>query len=286
MVYVTPTRRTLYRGTPRRITPVGMFTARRERAAERSTARRRLVFQSPIPRTITLKGYRTGPQTNVGFPPGTKIAFCNNTVNKWDAITSAVDTRTQTVDIVTAIARKTTGNEINLRERDMINLRGFSIRIGVKNRTQNALMTVRMALVYDKNKTSWTATDFFRSYGDSRTLDFDGSLAGGIDPCQLMVNPINRDKYEVLWERKVTLGPINDVAGGTNYSRTLDNTMNLNTYVPVNRQLRYTGPLSSDCADNLFLVVWSDYPNGVATDPISNAFTYQRFVVAHWSDPK
>jgi hypothetical protein len=288
MVVVTRNRN-LYRGTPRPITPVSAFSARRERAAERSIARRRLNFNNPYTRSITarrLMGYRTGPMKTVGYSPGTKTSFSAITVNKWATATGVINRRTLAAEAVTSLARQTTGNEINLRERDMINCKGFSLRFYISNNSPSVNYTIRMALVYDKNKTTWTDTDFFRGYGDSRTLDFDGSAAGGLDPCQLLVNPINRDKYAVLWERKINLGPDSDTTDNTDFSRTKDNSLAFNTFVPINRQLRYTGTGATSCADNIFLVAWIDVPAGVATDPSDAGFIYKRFVVMHWNDPK
>jgi len=287
MVVISRYRNT-YRGTPRTVTPVSAFTARRERAAERSNARRTLIFNNPYTRSITarrLMGYRTGPAKSIGFPSGTKTQFCNNTISKWSAANATVNTRTLTTDIITAVARQDAGNEINLRERDMINCKGFTLRFHLSNSNPSSNLQVRLALVYDKNKTSWTDTDFFRGYDDSRTLDFDGS-ATGLEACQLMSNPINRDKYVVLWEKKVELGPDADTTGGASFERQKSNSLTFNTYVSLHRQLRYTGIAATSCADNIFLIAWADIPSSGQTGEAPNVFSYRRFGVMHWNDPK
>jgi len=231
------------------------------------------MISGPTPRRRTTAA-------RVGFTPGTGTAYRAITVNKWTAAVAAVASKGIVSDNVVAIARQTTGNEINLRERDMINCLGFSLRVCIAGTSSARAQTIRMALVSPTDKNEINDVEFFRGYGDRRTIDFSSTE----DSVVLLNNPINRDNYVVLWEKKVTVGPTSDSAGLT-FSRTQDSFVSFNTYVPLNRQLRYDGPSQNQCSENVFLLMWYDEPFGEGSQTPTTNILYRRYVVTHWKNP-
>lgn len=265
------------KNTPARRTPSAKYTFGR-RIPTSTTARRALNFGTP---GSSMGGRRKYTATKIGFPTGLGTSYRANTVNKWTAVTAALPSKTLISDNVTAIARQTTGNEINLRERDMINCLGFSIRICVNNVQIGVARTLRMALVSPTDKNEINNVEFFRGYDDRRTIDFTSTS----DASVLLFNPINRDNYVVLWEKKIELGSGGDVNGPPNFNRYIPNYQSFSTYVPLRRQIRYDGPSANQCSENIFLVCWYDAPQGEGTDAITNSLSYRRYVVTHWKNP-
>jgi len=266
------------KATPRRVTPGSKYTMTERMRTQRRTRTnaRRALFAVRNPYVT-----RRVPTTQIGFPTGTGTGYRANTVNKWTAITSAVTSKSIISDNVVAIARQTTGNEINLRERDMINCLGFSLRVNLINTNTLLASTVRMALVSPLDKNEINDVEFFRGYADRRTIDFDPTL----DSSVLLFNSVNRDNYAVLWEKKITLGTARPETTTVNVDRTVANYTSFSTYIPLRRQLRYDGPSQNQCSENIFLLMWYDSPQGEGTTAASQYVNYRRYVVTHWKNP-
>lgn len=113
--------------TPRRVTPASKYTYRSRTPV--ASARRRLMFEAqgrvPYPMISGPTPRRTMARSRIGFAPGAGTSYANNVVNKWIEPNVLIPAKSLISESVLAIARQTTGNEINLRERDMINCLGF-----------------------------------------------------------------------------------------------------------------------------------------------------------------
>jgi len=265
----TPGRRSAY--TPARPSPGRAATV---------AARRRLNFATSAKPVRFITPSRI--KTRIGYSPGVATSSRRNTVDKWSITDSAKNSKTLYNDELTVIPRKT-GVEVNARERDLVNLLGFSLRLGFRNASQTLCATVRCALVSPIDRDNITNVDFFRGYQDKRSQDF----ASTLDTSQMLMSPINRDKYVVLWEKKVELGPSTDATTGSEllFSRTKENWQTVNCYVPLNRQLRFHGSASDDCSDKVYLVYWYDEPLAVGSATGTSFVRCQRWCVAHWKDP-
>jgi len=241
-------------------------------------ARRRLNFAS----STTPKVGRVSQKTKIGFTPGSGNASRRNVINKWDAATSVALSKTlYSSDELTAIPRKT-GVEVNARERDIVNLLGFTLRLCFSSTNVNSCATVRVAVVSPIDSNAVSVAEFFRGYDDKRNTDFTSTK----NSSELLYSPINRDKYVVLWEKKLELGPYGDAPTSVViYSRSKDSYKQVHAYVPLNRQLRYNGSAQSDCADKVFLVYWYDNPTAVGSATGVNYIKCQRWAAAHWRDP-
>lgn len=266
------------RTTPRR-TPAYTPARPSPGRATAVAARRRLNFG--ISTASAVRSYTSSRlKSRIGYSPGAGTSFRRNTVDKWLDADAIKNSKTLYNDELTAIPRKT-GVEVNARERDMVNLLGFTIRLGVRNRATLTTAVIRCAVVSPIDRDNITNVDFFRGYQDKRSQDF----ASTLDTSQSMASPINRDKYVVLWEKKIELGPEADVTGSNVYfSRNKDNYTLMNCYVPLNRQIRFHGAGSDDCSDKVFLVYWYDEPLAEGSATTKNFVRIQRWCAAHWKE--
>lgn len=259
----TPGRRPAY--TPARSTPGRAATV---------SARRRLNF-SPSFSKIT-------PKLRIGFNPTSyATGFRRNVFDGWTGGSTTRLSKTLYNEELTLIPRKT-GVEVNARERDVINCTGFTLRYCFTNNNSNKSAVVRMAVVSPIERNTITNVSFFRGYGDKRADDF----SSNDDAAELLYSPINRDKYTVLWEKKVTLGPrFDDGATSVTYSRNNDNYHSGSTFVRLGRQLRYVGSAADDCTDKVFFVFWYDEPDGAGSATGSDLVICRRWFATHWKDP-
>jgi len=285
MVYSTPVRRHVYRGTPRPITPMAAFTARRERANERSSARRRLNFQSPLAKSSVWGRSRNTTTAKIGFAPNTGTPLRRATVDIWKTTsgTVTIDPRVIIQDDLTDIPEKVAATtDISRRERAMINCLGFSLRIFVRNTLPSNSIVCRFAVVSPTDKNEISNAQFFRGYGTTRAQDFTTAL----DSHQYTDTPINTDNYSILWSYKCELGPDADTTGAANFSRSKANYMSINKFVKLNRQLRYDSNLGSACSDKIFLLMWYEGVGSTTTGPVAaSSVIYQRYGITYWKDP-
>jgi len=263
----TPRRRTAF--TPARPAPGRAVTV---------AARRALNFG---PASTPFRGRATRAlKSRIGYTPGSGTASRRNVVDSWSAAAAAKNSKTLYNDELTSIPRKT-GVEVNARERDIVNLLGFTLRLGFRNFRDTNAAVIRAAVVSPIDRDNITNVDFFRGYQNKRSQDF----ASTLDTSQSMHSPINRDKYVVLWEKKFHIGPVADAAAGVNFSRTTDSYTEFNAFVPLNRQLRYHGSAAGDCSDKLFLVYWYDAPLAEGSATGESFVRCHRWCAAHWKDP-
>jgi len=263
------------RTTPRRTAASTAARSNPGRAAL-VAARRRLNFGTPYAKMT--------PKLRIGFNVSSgATGYRRQVIDAWTGSASTRLSKTLYNDELTLIPRKT-GVEVNARERDMINVTGFSLRWAFVNKDTTNSHVIRMAVVSPIERNTITNVSFFRGYGDKRADDF----SSNDDSAELLFSPINRDKYTVLWEKKVLLGPqydVNATSGGKTYSRTCDNYHAGSAFVRLNRQLRYVGSASDDCTDKVFLVYWYDEPDGVGSATGSDLVTCRRWAATHWKDP-
>lgn len=182
----------------------------------------------------------------------------------------------------------TDSNEINARQRDIINLRGFRINLQFQRSTTNTVrdIVLHMAVVHDKGRAdaALTATnpiqtgDFFRGNSTNRAIDFQTSLAG----IEFNNLGINTDLYTVLAKKDYYLkSPEQD--GRQSFRKKI--------YVKVNRQIRYdneVGGTNEEVATDgrCFLVWWYELASGAgATSAAIQIGTQDRMCVTYWREP-
>lgn len=151
--------------------------------------------------------------------------------------------------------------EIDKRQRPLINLRGIKLCMETINNTNNMLY-MNLALISYRCPTPVTEIPlkFFRSTptadpgGTERSIDFDNNTLTGMDHhCR----PINNDIRTVHFHYRYKLGPNGD--GVTTRSQKT-NTLLLQKYIPIKRQVRYNDGDPLSCSTPIFLTYWFSEP--------------------------
>lgn len=169
------------------------------------------------------------------------------------------------------------GSELNSRVRDIVNVKGFKLRMEIKSLLESGdFLLFNIALISPKSATTIGNTDFFRSSDNSRGQDFDVSL----NSTEFHLSSINTDKYHVLMHQRYKLGDsMND--------KPVDHVI-INKYIPINRQFRYisTTPATEETNDRVFLVFWGDKSmTSAGAASITGAFQTQQRGILYFSEP-
>lgn len=225
-------------------------TARRQRAKARRSLR-------------MVRAKRTRFTTrNIGDRPGTSNCKRNQTFQ----VNQQIPTRTLQSSGLTLIGR---GDDINLRERDIINIRGFLLQNEWKNTRTNPVM-VNWAIIQPKNSKTVTTVDFCRGKGNTnRAIDFSVNQS----TADLNYASINTDIYHVIKHKRFQLGP----AG----SNTIPDWKRQKLWVPLKRQLRFTDDTTGSCETPIFFVYWCDEINRASgSAAVNNALdvTYEHYI--------
>lgn len=150
---------------------------------------------------------------------------------------------------------KTFTNEVNERQRNRVNLRGWKIYMQANN-LFNDTLTFNMAIIAPKQGNSVSTALFF----GNRTDDSGGSqFANTLDNIIFSKFPINTDFYTVLMHKRYYLNTVGaNASNNQKFTRESGKSfLNLAKYIPLKRQVRYTG--SGDQSDDkVFLVWWCD----------------------------
>jgi len=138
------------------------------------------------------------------------------------------------------------GQNIDQRERNLINLRGFKICMDFAARVgdNNDCLYMNLALVTNRKDTSSNVVStsrWFRGNGDDREEDFDTVLLGIDRHCR----PINTDEHTVFFHKRMKLG----FAQTARYPKQCC----VMKYVPIKRQIRFT---AAGVPDTRFFLVW------------------------------
>lgn len=227
----------------------------------------------------------------VGTPVG--LGTCKRTLmNSNSDVGLLVPTRVLQSGDLTWIP-KTTVNDINSRQRDIINLRGIRLEysVGVQAAATQpvilhmALVSFRGADDIPNNNQGWVSpfpvqvSNFFRGNGNSRTVNFSATLTS----IQLHRLNINADNYNVIsrWSHR-----FNTLADDSESSQV----RNFRKYFPVRRQIRYDSPevpAERATSGRILLVWWCDFMNGLGTAAGSTAdvLRMDHHHVTYWREP-
>lgn len=178
------------------------------------------------------------------------------------------------------------GQDLNQRERDVINFRGVRLCNSWYNNF-NVPLFINCAVVSRKDADSTIPPetgDFFRDLnGNSRGQDFDPAILTSI---AFRCLPINTDKYLVhKHKRYVLAGDVN-----TNfYQGNKPSYMNTKWYIPFKRQIRYDTVKGGDLSynANLYFIWWCDQINATSgTTAVIGACHHQYHFVSYWRETK
>lgn len=151
---------------------------------------------------------------------------------------------------ITALA-KTSTNDINERQRDLVEFIGAKICMEMRNELTDPL-NVNVAVIHPKKAQTVSANGFFRGYGNARSVDFSTVLSSNDMHCL----PINADEYTILRHKRFTLAA---APGSTKYADNVGASFaKVQFYVKLKRQIRYENNSSLAVEGNVYLVWWCD----------------------------
>lgn len=160
-----------------------------------------------------------------------------------------------------------TGN--SARFRDLINVRGFKLRMQFRN-LSNSGMYLNIAVIHPKQGNDVSLVDFFRDNGGDRALDF-GIARTSLD---FATRNINNDRYSILAHKRYRLGGNAPLAGQSIVPwPNTDATRLIQFYTPLKKQIRYDNDGVAEeefPIHQVFLVYWCDNVNKVGGDPVVN----------------
>lgn len=212
------------------------------------------------------------------------------------------DSHVKYVIPINEIAKNGSGEaHIRKRNRDMINLRGIDLRMLVVNAkyTNDNLtplpqqaQSFRVALVRPKRGQTlvafqgWnTVTDFkfFEGAGVNKQVNFD-PLGPGLD---LHYLSINRQRYDVLWEKKFLLAPATTNDNLEQLQKYGSNWKMFKKYIPVNRQIHYLADDKPD--DPIWLIWWAtviDKSEAADLSRDTESIYVEAQTILHYKEPK
>lgn len=189
---------------------------------------------------------------------------------------NSIDSRTlYSVPLITNITEGTGNSQ---RMRDLINLRGFKIRMEINNDLSGPIV-FSIALVHPKATYDLTTLDWFRDNGGDRATNFNDNLTS----LDFATRQINTDRYAVFMHKKYRLS----ADGDTSLPNT-DRTRILDFYVPIKKQIRFdevdVGELP---VHQCYLVYWCDRLNaGSLTPPQQDAMTVNYRFITYFRNTK
>ncbi len=180
---------------------------------------------------------------------------------------------------------KTTTNDIDSRQRDVIAMSGFKVCMEFLNNLSDPLR-LNMAVIAPKAGADQAVpvTGFFRGTGNTRGLDFSNQLSSNDFGCR----PINADKYTILYHKRVLLnGKNNEGTGeiernfmGTNY-------FTLEKYFKINRQIRFNSDTDTSADSKVYFIWWCDQFQAIGgSAPIADAVTVAERYITYFREPK
>ena len=186
--------------------------------------------------------------------------------------------------LLTDFPKQTSAQEVNARERDIVNCRGIRICMLFRNLVANALF-LNVAVVYKKDNGTPDTDNFFRSKTlNTRSQNFDTTLTGLEFHCL----PINTDEYVILRHKRYKLlQKSNGVNAGNEQDNRGSSMLNLKWYIKMRRQFRFDdfNPRPIDGA--VHLVYWCDTcisGGGSPSSPLACELT--RSVVTYAREPQ
>lgn len=221
--------------------------------------------------------------TNIGERVGT--GNCKRfTSTDLDVATKA--TRTLYTENILAVARNNTSaaDDIDQRERDVINVRGVRIHFEIANQT-DAPLYFHVALLHRKDgEIAPNGTDFFRGSGSTRGLGFNSNL----NSLDFHTRGINTDKYVVLKHMKMHLINPAAVDAGTGSWPGLSGRSykSYKVWLPLRRQVRFQdASAQTPLSGNVYLVYWADgFQTPTTTQPIPDSFSFSLRSVVYYRE--
>lgn len=211
----------------------------------------------------------------VGETPGTDMCRATTQIQESSA---PKDTRTVYDLDITNISP---GSAIDNRDRGLINLRGWKMRVNWVNISDDELV-LNYAIISPKTANAVSSAGFLRTYNQSRDADINTILPGIV----MAYNPISTDKWNVILHRRHWLLP--GASGGDVNSQRGSNYFFLNKYISLKRQVRFNDDTTDNAESGRCFFIWWTTDVGAATleAPKTNKVILSSDIVTFWKNPK
>lgn len=217
-------------------------------------------------------------KAGLGKTPGSSTSKRNTPIN----FVAPVQYDTKTLYTQNLISMAHAGsNDINTRQRNIVNVRGIKLCMEVQN-LQEVPLYVNIAVLSNKQGANVQTTDFFRGDGVQRAADFTASTINGLE---YHCRPINIDKYHVWWHRRYRLNALaqlnNDSTNGKTY-------FNIDKYLKINRQFQFLNNADTIPENNAPQLVWwcSVFMSSDVTPVLTNAMQMTQRAIVYFREPK
>lgn len=212
----------------------------------------------------------------IGNRPGSSTA--KKRLQLFDSQAQGLSTRTLYSHSLTEVPAQTTADEIDARNRDVVNLRGVKFCWEVRH-SSNIPMYMNWAVVSPRAGNSIDSTDFFRAYTGTRNQDFSVSLSSN----ELHCLPINTDKYIIFTHKRYRMAALDSITYQQNRGATY---LVIQKYLKIKRQLRFDGIATTPEGRSLFVVYWFDqFMRDINTAPVQNVFVNRR-IIQYFREPR
>lgn len=219
--------------------------SRRAYALARSTRRGR---------RLSLKANRRRVRRRIGEPIGATSARTH--LSAEDGSTLGEIGQISKTLYNTEITTVSRGSNLEDRERDIINCRGFKIYFQMRNTSERPLW-FHMAAVCPKlpgtsnTPVSFSTDDFFRVYGNDRSGAFNNAQSG----FSQSYRPINTDRFNILMHKRM-LVHTQDSTSGIFRQANKSQFRTFKIWLPLRRQLRYDGATATSPVQGKVYLVW------------------------------
>lgn len=173
---------------------------------------------------------------------------------------------------------KTTTNEIDKRQRDVVNLRGIKLQMEWRNNSNEPLQC-HWCILCPKYRQGIENSEFFRGHDNVRAVDFANTQSS----TQFWTRPINTDDYTIIAHKRFTLAPKD---GGVAYNAEgPKNFRTVNRYIKIQRQCRYDGDELVN--GRLWLCYWADkFMTPAGTAGATSAYGASHRILTYFKEPK
>jgi len=236
------------------------------------------------------KNWKAAARRQVGERVGTAVAKTKEILTQNTLVPTRELVKKPLIDI-------TTGQAINQRLREMINLRGIRFDINMTNLSTDQLI-VNWAVVHpsasnmggNADGNTFPEADFFRGYAAGRS-EQPGIQLNGL---QWTNAAINTDLFAVLKRGQITLNPgrlevTPEQPNKVVYRPQKGNTVRVKTfYLKMNRQIRFDAEINFNRPlEQIFFVMWADAPMSTTSQAKeNNAFVYTSRHIMYYREVK
>lgn len=232
-------------------------------------------------RSNAKKRMRFGKQ-HVGFP--LRTSQCKRTLieNQIAVNRSSMSLSTAHQMQLATIERQDAFDQLDRRERDHVNFRGFKVCIHFRNNSSSIPVYLHVACVAPREGLAVSVTDFLRGNGGvDKNLDFSTDL----NWMQTWCNGINTDLYTVMFHKRYLLHYKDRNIGDWAGKSMSNNELMWKKYIKFRRQMRYDGANNTPEANPPILLYWFDTYNRDSTVAgVTNICQVSTHAVSFWKD--